>query len=271
MRSVDSLQLGRQAPGGERRRDPAQRGVGRRAGQLGDAVEPRLVDAGGRQRLGQAPRLGDAERLELRRAARPRRRRRRARRARVAPSRRARAPRCCSATSPAASSRSTPDSTKRASRRADDVQRLGHARAARAAGGGGRVVELVRQAGGHRAQRRQPLAVLLDAGDAAHHRARPARITRRAPAGCAKASRRKSARPRRPRAGSRVSACMRTPSGLAGQRPRSRPSRSAPPGGRPARLRPVARSDRLRVALEQQQQARRLLALLGDDLARLRR
>ena len=83
MRSRGLLQLGGQAAGGERRRDPAQRGVGRRPGERGTRVEPVVVDAGGRQRLGQPPRLGDAELLEARRAARPRRRPRRARRAAV--------------------------------------------------------------------------------------------------------------------------------------------------------------------------------------------
>ena len=56
-----------------------------------------------------------------------------------------------------------------AERRADDVERVGHV------GGGaldrrGRVVELVREPGGHRPQRLQALAVLLGAGQARHHR-----------------------------------------------------------------------------------------------------
>ena len=96
-----------------RRRDPLQRGVRRRAGELGDAVEPRLVDARRGERLGEAPRLGDAEVLEavedvvLGVGGVERRR------APSARSRRARRASSWSATSFAASPRSTPDSTKR--------------------------------------------------------------------------------------------------------------------------------------------------------------
>ena len=128
--------------------------------ERGDALEPRLVDAGRGQRLGEPPRLGDAERLEaleqlvlgiggverVERGA-----------ARGPLDRLARAARRALAASLALD----PGLDEAAERRADDVERLGHLRG-RAAGGGGRVVELVREPGGHRAERRQPLAVLLD-------------------------------------------------------------------------------------------------------------
>ena len=56
-----------------------------------------------------------------------------------------------------------------ADRRGDHLERLDHLRGGAPRGGGG-VVELVREAGRHRAERGEPLAVLLDARDPAHHR-----------------------------------------------------------------------------------------------------
>ena len=144
-----------------------QRGVGRRAGERGDAVEPRLVDAGGGERLGEAPRLGDAEVLEavedlvlgvggVERADRARARRRARPPARAA--RRASPPGALDAR------------TRRSGDRpAHDLERLDHLRRGALRGGGG-VVELVREAGGELAERGEPLAVLLDRGDPAHHR-----------------------------------------------------------------------------------------------------
>ena len=169
MRSGRLLQLGGEAARGERRGDPAQRGVGRRAGERvrrGRATPASTPAAAS----GSASRHGSATPsvLEARRAARPRRRRRRARRAPLRGGA-GRAPRAAARRAARPRSRSTPDSTKRADRRADDLQRLGQLRG-RALGGGGRVVELVREAGRHRAERGEPLAVLLDRGDAAHHR-----------------------------------------------------------------------------------------------------
>ncbi len=55
----------------------------------------------------------------------------------------------------------------------DHSERLRQLRGGTLRGGGG-VVQLVREPGGHRAERGEPLAVLLDRGHAAHHRARPA-------------------------------------------------------------------------------------------------
>ena len=54
-------------------------------------------------------------------------------------------------------------------RRADRVERLGELRRG-AARSRGRVVQLVRESRRHRPERGQPLAALLDLGDAAHHR-----------------------------------------------------------------------------------------------------
>ena len=99
------------------------------------------------------------------------------------------------------------DEARRSSR--DDVERVGQLGAARARRGG-RVVELVREAGGHRAQRGEPLAVLLDRRDPLITGA-TWRITGRCTRGLANAGRGTlGARSRQP-AG--VSACMRTPSG----------------------------------------------------------
>ena len=117
-------------------------------------------------------------------------------------------------------------------RRADHLERLGHLRGG-ARGGRGRVVELVGEPGGHRAQRGEALAVLLDRGDAAHHR-RDLLHHAAVDAGWANARRRKSSAGTsatrhgglglhaRPRAAPRSAR-------------RSRPSRSARAGGRPAR------------------------------------
>ena len=88
--------------------------IGGRPGERGDAVEPGVVQAGGRQRLGEPPRVRDAQVLEaveqlvlgVGGGERVERRARRA--ARSTASR-------CSATSCSASSRSMPDSTKRPS------------------------------------------------------------------------------------------------------------------------------------------------------------
>ena len=169
MRRVDSWSSLGQAARGERRGDPAEPRR-RVAGPAAAATRSSQSSSrpAARERLGELPRLGDAELLAGARAARPRRRRRRARRAPSRPSARAIASRC-SATSASASSRSMPASTNRPHRRAHDVERLGQLRRG-AARGRRRVVELVRQPGGHRAERGEPLAVLLDAGEPAHHR-----------------------------------------------------------------------------------------------------
>ena len=58
------MQVGGEAARGQRGGHPAQRGAGRRARELGHLGQPGLVDAGDRQRLGQAPGLGDPEVLE---------------------------------------------------------------------------------------------------------------------------------------------------------------------------------------------------------------
>ena len=58
------LELGDEIAGGERRRDPLQRLRRRRPRERGDLLEPRDVDPRRRERLGDLPRLRDAEVLE---------------------------------------------------------------------------------------------------------------------------------------------------------------------------------------------------------------
>jgi hypothetical protein len=160
------LQLGGEALRREGGGDPAEGGVGRRAGRARDAVEPVLRDAGAGQRLGKAPGLGDAESfeafqqlllgvggvqgVELR-------------------------------TGGGAVDRLLPEGEQRlgvgalqagldeaAHGGADDVERLGELRGG-ALGRSGGVVELVGEPGRHRAQGGEPLALLLDGGDPRDH------------------------------------------------------------------------------------------------------
>ena len=131
-----------------------------------DALEPGLVEPGRGERLGDLPRLGHAERLEaleqlvlgvggVERVERGLRGRRGERLALQRDERLGVL---------ALDARLD----EAAHRRADDVERVGQLGRG-ALGGGRRVVELVRQPGGHRAERGEPLAVLLDGGDARHH------------------------------------------------------------------------------------------------------
>ena len=161
MRAADSCSSAARPRARQRRGDPVQRGVGRRPGGVGDA--PAATRRRRRRRPAARPGatasatprssrrveqlvlgVGGVERVERRGGS-----------ARVGGAR------CWSATSASASSRSMPASTKRSMRRGEDVERLGQLRG-RALGRGGRVVELVGQPGGHRAERGQPLAVVLD-------------------------------------------------------------------------------------------------------------
>ncbi len=205
MRSVDSLQLVRRAPRPSATRRPSAARRRRRARRA--------------RRRGRASRCVDA------------RRRRAARRAATARARRASSRRSSSSSSAsAASSASSAVARRRARDRlllqrrraprrrrarcptrrtarassATIVERLGELRG-RAPRRRGRVVELVREAGGHRAQRGQPLAVLLDAVRRLITGA-IARITRRCTAGCAKHEARGSPRAGRSPARHAVSA-----------------------------------------------------------------
>ena len=160
------LQLAGEAADGQRRRHPSDGGVGGRPGERAHPVEPGAVDARRGQRLGKPPGLGNAKLLEtgdqlllrvrhvecVERRALLRTRQRllleRDQRTRFLPL--------------------DAGVDEAAHGRADHLERLLHL------GGGparrrGRVVQLVRQTGGHRAERSQPLAVLLHAGDPAHH------------------------------------------------------------------------------------------------------
>ena len=123
---------------------------------------------------------------------------------------------------------------------------------------GGGVVQLVREPGRHRAERRQPLAVLLDAGDAAHHRrdlaaspagARPAarrRARRKSSASIARRGRRSRRRMRTPSgppvstaiAPIQVGACWRPTGSVAARRRRAAPA----PSPSSSSSRPAARS-----------------------------
>ena len=131
------------------------------------ALQPVLVDPGHGERLGQAPRLGHAQRLEpleqrilgvggVERVERG-------------------APGCA-----LDRLRVQGDELRGilaldaglhepAQRRADDVDCLHHLVGGTAGGGRG-VVELVREPGGHRSERGEALPVLLDRSDAAHDR-----------------------------------------------------------------------------------------------------
>ena len=84
-----------------------------------------------------------------------------------------------------------PGRDEAADRGGDHLERLLHLRGG-AASRRRRVVQLVGEAGGHRAERREPLAVLLHAGDRGSSPAPTCCITRWCTAGWAKARRRKS-------------------------------------------------------------------------------
>ena len=154
-----------------------------------------------------------------------------------------------------------------ADRRADHVERLLHLGGG-AAGSRGRVVQLVRQTGGHRAERSQPLAVLLHAGDPAHHGRdllHDALVHRRL---------------RERQAAEVVGLDERDAAGRLGlhahsERPAGQHGDRSHPGRRklaPDRLRALSLDeDDYRLALEQQLQPRRLHALLEDQIARLER
>ena len=130
-----------------------------------DALEPVLVDPGHGQRLGQPPGLGHAERLE------PLQQRvlgvggveRVERRAPVRPLDRLRV----QGHELGGILALDAGFHEAAQRRADDVDGLHHLPGG-AARRRGRVVQLVREPCGHRAERGQPFAALLDRGDAAH-------------------------------------------------------------------------------------------------------
>ena len=156
-----------------------------------------------------------------------------------------------------------------AQRRADDVDRLDHLIGGTAGSRRG-IVQLVREPGGHRAQRGQPLAVLLDRGDTAHdgrdllhHAPVHGGLGERQPAELG----RLDDSPRR-QAWSRP-ACARP----------SVPSVSAPMAPiqvgaiwRPAGLDVLAGDEEgQHRALEQEEHAGRQFAVLDEDLARFRR
>ena len=261
------LQLRREAARRQRRGDPAERCISRRPGQRGDAAQPVLVDAGGGQRLGEPPRLRHAERLEaleqriLGVGGIERVQRGAARRALD----RLRVQR----DEPGGILALDAGLDEASQRRADDVDRLHHLIGG-APGSRRGIVELVRQARGHRAERRQPLAVLLDRRDAAHD---GRNLLHHAPVHGGLGER--QARGTRPgsiaaEAAGAVSACMRTPSA---------PSRERSDGAHPGRRELAAAGldviagdeERLHRALEQEEHAGRRLAVLGEDLARLGR
>ena len=214
MRCGRLLQLGGEAARGQRRGDPAQRGVGRRARP---ARRPRSSHAASTpaagERLGEPPRLGDAEVLEARRAARPRRRRRRARRAPCAARRRASASRC-SADEPLGLARARcPASTKRAERRADrrraprpSARRRGCAAAAGLLSSCASPAAIVPS----EASRSRFCSI---AGDAASSPARPARMTRWCTGGLGEREPAEVVGRRSARRGTASRRCMRTPSG----------------------------------------------------------
>ena len=218
MRSVDSCSSAARLARGQRRRDPAQRGVGRRARRArATRSSQRLVDAGRGERLGEPPRLGDAELLERARAARPRRRRRRARRARVRAA--ARASACALQRDELARprSRSMPglDEARRSSSRCTSSASASCAAARRAAAAGllsscARPAAIVPSEASR--SRFCSIAVmrLITGATCCITRRCTARLREREPAevlGCDQRQR-----------GTSVSACMRTPSGAAGER-----------------------------------------------------
>jgi len=137
------------------------------AGQLGDPIEPCLVDARASKRLGELPGLGDAERLQTGEQVV----------LGVGGVERVEASRCGGPLDRLALQRDQllgfgaldPRLDEARDRRADRLEHLGHLRSC-PAGSRGRIVELVREAGGHRPERGEPLAVLTDAGDAGDDR-----------------------------------------------------------------------------------------------------
>ena len=276
MRSVDSRSSRGQAARGQRRGDPAQRGrrsPGRPARRTAREPAPRRRR---RRASGSASRhgSGDAHRLEPRRAARPRRRRRRARRARCARRARASASRC-SATSRSASSRSTPASTKRrrASRRSRRAPRPARA-AARAAAAAGLLSSWARPAAivPSAASRSRFCSI---AGHAARSPGATWRMIRRCTGRCASASSTEALASGRARRGTSVSAPHAHAAAAPRSARRSRPSRSARPGGRPAPARPSVdergRSAALAAAAGARAAARpaRRCTSPGGDVARL--
>ena len=162
-----------------------QRDRGGRAGPASarDAAQPVAVQAGRGERLGEPPRLRRRRAPRAPRAARPRRRRRRARRAALR--RLQRAERLALQRDELLRLRRARSPTRRnarSSRRARRAPRPGRPRrAARRR----RVVELVREPGGHRAERCQPLAVLPRSLPTRLTTGRTWRMTRRTPARCA--------------------------------------------------------------------------------------
>ena len=162
-------QLGREPARGQRGRDPLQRlrrrpGRRSRCTRSSQSVSSPAAPSGSDELPGAPGCRGP----RARRASRPRRRRRPSRPAARAP-RRARAPR---AAAPAACRRPRARSRSPRTRRSAwliDLDGLDQV-ARRAARRRGRVVELVREPGGHRAERGQPLAAGLARVDAAHHR-----------------------------------------------------------------------------------------------------
>ena len=264
---MDSWQVRGERLRRQRRRDPAQRRVAAAGRRLDDALDPGLVDAGGGERLGVAPRLVDAEVLEAARAARPRRRRRRARRP---PSARP---------SPSIASRWRPTSTAAslaldARRRRSDATApvttciaSSSCAAARRAAAAGLLSSCARPAAicPSAASRSRSFSIAVDE---VRRRAAPRRITRRCTAGCSKREPPEVLRlecSAMPAVASRCAAA-RGASSPVRRRDRSHPGRRLLPVRRAPRSRrgPRASGRRPRAAAADPAAS---TSLLGDDLA----
>ena len=131
---------------------------------------------------------------------------------------------------------------------------------------GGRVVQLVREAGGHRAERREPLAVVLDAGDPVHHRRdlrHHARVHGRLREGESAEVLGRDDR----HAADGLGPHSHAEVALRQHGDRARPGRRRTDAG--GLLAAALDQQRLRRALDQQEHTRELLALLAEQLAGL--
>ena len=158
-------QLADEAVGGDRGRERAERGRGCRSRGGLHLCEPVVVDAGDRQRLRESPRIGDSQRLEpfahLVFGVGGVERGQGAALARLAEGLFA------EIGDPGGALAFHAGVDERPQRRVHHVQRLTQL-LGRPPRRRRRVVQLVREPGGHRAERGEPLPVLLDRGDPAH-------------------------------------------------------------------------------------------------------